>query len=45
MRPEYFDEIQVLDDFSVMAALRWDNLWSSTCPVMPWMEVLSMKTL
>jgi len=31
MRPEYFDEMQVHDDFSVMAALRWDNLWSSTC--------------
>jgi hypothetical protein len=29
MRPEYFDGIQMHEDFAAMAALRWDNLWSS----------------
>ena len=28
MRPEYFDGIQMHEDFAVMAILRWDNLWS-----------------
>jgi len=31
MRPEYFDGIQMYEDLVVMAALRWHNLWSSTC--------------
>jgi len=42
MRPEYFDGMQMHADFAVMAALRWDNLWSSACPLI---QVLSMKTL
>ena len=41
MRPEYFDGMQMHEDFSVMNALRWGNLWSSLAV----MEVLSMKTL
>ena len=34
MRPEYFDGMQMHEDFAVVAAVRWDNLWSSTrvCP-------------
>jgi len=28
MRPEYFDGMQMHEDFAVMAALRWDNHWS-----------------
>ena len=31
MRPEYFDGMQMNEDFAVMAALQWDNLWSSAC--------------
>jgi len=31
MRPEYFDGMQMYEDFAVMAALGWDNLWSSAC--------------
>ena len=31
MRPEYFDGTQMHADFAAMAALRWDNLWSSAC--------------
>jgi len=31
MRPEYFDGMQMYEDFAVMAALRWDNLCSSAC--------------
>ena len=31
MRPEYFDGMQMHEDSAVMAALRWDNLWSCTC--------------
>ena len=31
MRPGYFDEMQMHEDFAVMGALRWDNLWSSAC--------------
>jgi len=31
VRPEYFDGMQTHEDFVVMAALRWDNLWSSAC--------------
>jgi len=31
MRPEYFDGMQMHEDFAVMAAVWWDNLWSSAC--------------
>jgi len=42
MRPEYFDGMQMHEDSVVMAALRWNNLWSSAFPLI---QVLSMKTL
>jgi len=28
MRPEYFDGMQMNEDFAVMVVLRWDFLWS-----------------
>ena len=42
MRPEYFDGMQMHEDSAVMAAVRWNNLWSSAFPLI---RVLSMKTL
>ena len=42
MRPEYFDGMQMHEDSAIMAALRWNNLWSS---VFQLIQVLSMKTL
>jgi len=29
MNSEYFDEMQMHEDFALMAALRWDNLLSA----------------
>jgi len=31
MSSEYFNEMQMHEDFALIPALQWDNLWSSAC--------------